>query len=91
MSDLPSLFDTKGVFTPLSDDALGGLGELQAAAYLALADAARGLAAKDSADAAAQDRVTNCIRDVREAEQYLADNYPKMTFQDLWRENFGRK
>ena len=89
--NIPAVFSDKGVFQELDDAALAGLSQLQAAAYLALADAAHELAAKDQAVAAAQDRVTNCIRDLREAQQYLTDNYPKITFQDLWRENFGRK
>lgn len=91
MSELPQVFDTKGVFQDLDDTAIGQLPETLAATYLALADAAHTVAAKDSAERAAQERVTACIVDLRGAEEYLATNYKPITQFDLWKETFGRR
>jgi hypothetical protein len=92
MSELPQIFDSKtGAFRSLDDTAIGGLTALQYAAYRACERAAGNVAEKDQAEAAIQERVAKCIADLSAAEQYLTDNFPPITFQDLWNENFGRK
>jgi hypothetical protein len=90
MIDLPPLFGPKGAFVPLADDVLASLDQVHAVAYEGVASAARELEAADAAVKAAQDRVTSCIRDRDAAEQYVTDNYPKLTFHDLWRQMAGK-
>jgi hypothetical protein len=86
MTDLPPLFGPKGAFCPLDDAQLASLNQMRAVAYEGVASAARELEAADAAVKAAQERVTSCVRDRDAAEQYITDNYQKLTFHDLWRQ-----
>ena len=63
----------------------------QAAAYFMLANAAALVVGADEAVAVSQAHVRDCVANVSAAEKYLADNYTKPTFHDLWKENFGRR
>ncbi len=83
---LPSLFDSKGIFTPLDDATLATLDAMQAAAYLAVRDTTAVLTAADDALKLAKARLTDNIALQRAADQYLADSYPKLTHFDLWKQ-----
>jgi hypothetical protein len=88
MSDLPSLYDTKGRFKALSDDAAAALNEVQAAAYQKIKVAADALAVADNAVASSITRVKSCNDAVIEMENYIRKTFPKITFHDLWRQTF---
>jgi hypothetical protein len=90
MTELPDVFDGAN-FVPLPESVILTLGNDAAAAYVILANAAQGMADADEALTAAQARVTECVAKVGAAEKYLADNYAKPTFHELWKENFGRR
>ena len=89
---LPSLFDTKGNFLPLSDDVIAGLGETMAAIYLRLADAARATVEVENQIAATEKNIMeNLVADLRAAEDFAKENFLPLTYHDLWRQNFGRQ
>jgi hypothetical protein len=90
MKDLPNVFNGPN-FVPLAEDVILSLSNDQAAAYIMLANAAALRVGADEAVAVAQSRVKDCIANMNAAEKYLADNYTKPTFHDLWKENFGRR
>lgn len=86
MTELPSLFDSRGIFIPLDDAVLASLGELERTAYHTVRDASAIMVACDTAVQSAEDGLSENVQLKNEAEQYLTDNFPKPTFQDLWRE-----
>jgi hypothetical protein len=92
MSDqLPSLFDSKGIFTPLDDATLATLDVMQAAAYLAVRDTSAVLTAADDALKAAQARLTESIGLQHAAEEYLRANFPPPNFHnDCWKQTRRR-
>lgn len=86
MMDLPSLFDSKGVFAALSDDLIGTLDTAHALAYEKIKRCADDLAAADNKAALAVERVKACANAVSDFESYIVATFPKLTFHQLWRQ-----
>jgi hypothetical protein len=86
MTNLPRLFTDKGELIDVATSGMdaGTLARLEAirVAYTATKEAAAVLA-----DAYAE--VNAALEAVKNTEEYFAARWPKQTFQDLWRENFG--
>jgi hypothetical protein len=89
MSDLPSLFDARGVFKELPDDLVGTLDEAHAAAYEKIKQCADAIKAAESKLALAVENVQARIKDVTDFEAYIVAHFPKVTFMDLWRAHRG--
>jgi hypothetical protein len=90
MSELPNVFDGPN-FVPLAEEVILTLSNEAAAAYIILANAADLMIGADGAVADAQAHVAACVAEVGAAEKYLVDNFPRPTFHELWKQNFGRK
>ena len=90
MSDLPNVFDGPN-FKPLPEDVILTLSNDEAAAYILLANAAALMTGADEVVTAAEARIKECVAKVSTAEKYLAENFAKPTFHDLWKANFSRK
>lgn len=88
--DLPSLFDSCGVFKPLPDNLIGTLDEAHAAAYEKIRECAFVLAAADNKLALAMDTIKDRVVAVTDFDQWMRKTFPKMTFHDLWKANFSR-
>ena len=89
MIDL-QMFDSKGAFQELPLDAADSLDGVRAAAYQKIRACAAVLQAADSAAADTGQRVKTCNAAVIEFENFMR-KAPKMTFHDLWKENYQRK
>lgn len=90
-NDLPSLFDSRGVFKELPDEIVGTLDEARAVAYQKIKACADRIAAAENKAALAVEHVHTCIKAVTDFEAWIATTFPKITFHDLWKAEFGRK
>jgi hypothetical protein len=84
--ELPSIFDSRGVFKALPDDVIGTLDEAHATAYERIRQCAETLKATDDKLALATDAVRDGVKAVQDFEEWAAANVPKVTFMDLWRQ-----
>jgi hypothetical protein len=94
MSDfasLPSLFDSRGVFRPLSDDLVGTLDQAHATTYEKIKQCADAIAAVENKAAFAIEHVKASADAVRDFQKYIAATFPPLGFHDLWKANFSRK
>lgn len=87
MSDLPTIFDRKGLFLEPVDKSILD------APTLARLDVVRAayldLKAAEAKETAALDEVKASLAAQERAEQYLKQNFPQPEFYDLWVETFG--
>jgi hypothetical protein len=83
------IFDSKGVFQELPPDVADSLDDVRAAAYQKLRACAAVLQAADTAAADTGQSVKRCNAAVIEFENFMR-KAPKMTFHDLWKENYQR-
>ena len=90
MSEMPCLFDQRGVFVGLSKDQIEALSDDQRRAYGAVYNAADACqtAEKQLADAERELRAT--VIELRDIEGRLA-NLPKPSFMTIWREMAGQR
>jgi hypothetical protein len=88
MMDLPSLFDSRGVFQELPPDALSTLSEAHAIAYSKIKTCAADLKAADQRVADAIEGVKAANDAVIEMQNTIRVKFPKLTFHQLWKDTF---
>ena len=87
MTDLPPLFDKRGVFMPLDGDTLANLSPERQRIYQDVADAAAHMERADAELVACNAAVKLAADQVRDAEKAMP---AKRDFHSLWKETFGR-
>jgi hypothetical protein len=85
MSELPALFDAKGVFVPLDASIIETMDEVRRGLYEAVANASELNVAADNALANAQADVRALVQRRNDLERYKRDNIKPPTFMDEWR------
>lgn len=86
MSDLGfELFNGRGEFVMPSEEQIAALDQPTRERWQAVRDAATDSEAADAALKAAQDRVVDFVKQVREAEDYVRQHYPPMSATDAAR------
>jgi hypothetical protein len=88
MIDLPSIFDSRGTFTPLPDAVVANFDEARRASYAKLSKASAELKAADTAVAQSMADIKSANDAVTEQEAFMRKAFPKREFHDLWREAF---
>jgi hypothetical protein len=91
MTDFPAIFDSKGVFQELPDELVGTLDEAHAIAYTTIKFRANELEAADSKLASAIEALRDCVQTAADFQQHMLRTFPKLSFHDLWKQNFSRK
>lgn len=86
MIDLPSIFDSRGAFAEISDEARAALSDAQRAVYEKNKRAADNLKIAESALSATIENIKTGFDAVVEMENYIAATFPKMTFHNLWKQ-----
>jgi hypothetical protein len=86
MMDLPTIFDARGAFVELSDEAQAALSDAQRTAYSKIKRCAADLQVADSAVAAAIENIKTCFDAVTEFESFMRKAFPPMTHFDLWKQ-----
>ena len=91
MSDLlPSIYNSRGVFQPLPTDVVATLDDGRRATYAKIERAAADLKIADDLVAAAIAKCKAASDAVVEFKAFADKEFPKLTFQQLWKENFAR-
>jgi len=86
MIDLPSIFNSRGAFIEIPDEAQAALSDAQRAVYDKNKRCADNLKVAESAVAATIEDIKTRFDAVVEMESYIAATFPKMTFHDLWKQ-----
>jgi hypothetical protein len=85
-ANLPRLFDDKGHLIEVDPSTMDAATRER---HAAVVKACRANEEAKAELAAAQDGVTAALRAVDEAEAFHDRHWPRQSYHDLWRENFG--
>lgn len=86
MTDIPRIFDDNGELITIDGSTLP---KPMRARYGAIVAASKAVKQAESALADANSEVTAALEAVRNTESYHLARWPRQSFHDLWKENFG--
>jgi hypothetical protein len=88
MTELPSIFDSRGTFRDLPSDVVDSLDDARRATYQKIKTCAANLKTADDAVAASIENIKSANAEVTAHEKFMRTAFPKREFHDLWRETF---
>jgi hypothetical protein len=83
--ELPPMFSSRGAFTPWDEQTLASVDDATRDRYCAVQSAHAESVAADDELKAAEGRVVSLVKDVRDAESFVRDNWPPMSAVDAAR------